>query len=204
MFYVPPNKFVRVEMMRAINRIPYYKSATNGYTSIGLEYVEKRYVMFFVKPDLSDPSLAGLIEKLTPKELSSMMNETLQRPRRWVDYKIPRVKFSWQGDLTAHLRNLGIRSASNARTSNFSNMFTERVYLSGFEQATNIKIDETGTVAGFAPMIMKKCGDEKPDCDDEPLPFVLDQPFLVILYDSFTNIILSYGVVRDPQGCLYC
>ena len=108
---------------------------------------------------------------------------------------LPRFEFSYQTDLTAALGKNGISEALDCENAQFDKLFSNgrSMYLSNVIQATKIKVDEKGTEAAAATVIVAKetCAAEI----EEPKEIFLDRPFAFLIMDNQTHTPLFVGKV---------
>lgn len=92
----------------------------------------------------------------------------------------------------------GTESLDENMTADFSNLTqaSEKICISQIEQATTLEIDEKGA-RGAAYTDMVLLGAASNESEDE-MDFVLDRPFLFILYSN-DGAILFEGIVRDIE-----
>lgn len=112
---------------------------------------------------------------------------------------LPRFKFSYQTDLTNVLRKNGISEAFDSENGRFDRLFAngKSMYISNVIQATKIRVDEKGTEAAAATVIVAKetCAIQT----EEPKEIILDRPFAFLIMDNKTKTPLFVGkVVKLP------
>jgi len=107
---------------------------------------------------------------------------------------IPKWEYSFAlEDLKKTLTALGMGMAFSD-TADFSNLYTGKVEITKAIHKTFIKVDEEGTEAAAATAIGIGVGAALPSP-----PFKADHPFLYIIAEKQTGIILFMGTVNDPS-----
>ena len=112
---------------------------------------------------------------------------------------LPKFEFSDQTDLTAALAQNGIREAFDDVNGRFDRLFAngKSMYISNVIQAVKIRVDELGTEAAAATVIIAKetCALQP----EEPKEIILDRPFAFLIMDNKTRTPLFVGkVVKLP------
>ena len=110
---------------------------------------------------------------------------------------LPKFKFEDTIQMEVPLKALGIKAAFDPAKADFSGMFSGQLFLSEVQQRTFVKVDEEGTEAAAVTAVRGTYGTthEKPP---KPFQMVVDRPFLFLIEDSQTGVILFMGVIFDP------
>ena len=106
---------------------------------------------------------------------------------------LPKFDFSSEHDLTKALTVMGMGAAFDPVRADFSGI-APKLFVSAAIQKANITVDEVGTEAAaatFAPMA-EACIEEPPRL------FVADSPFLFLIRETSTGLILFVGRVMKP------
>ncbi|MBU1937733.1 serpin family protein [bacterium] len=104
---------------------------------------------------------------------------------------LPKLDFEYRAYIKTALQNLGMVTAFGPEA-NFCNMFVrDTAWIDKVIHEANITVDETGTEAAAATAVTLKKG---------PLPiyFRATHPFLFLIRDSKTGVILFLGRVVNP------
>ena len=93
---------------------------------------------------------------------------------------------------------LGVVTAWDAAKSDFTGMApaSEQLVISDAYHKAFVAVDEAGTEAAAATAVSMKAGSAAPTA--EPVPFVVDHPFLFLVRDTKTGAILFLGRLVDP------
>ena len=116
-----------------------------------------------------------------------------QSPECLVDLALPAFHVSSEFDLTPALRKMGMRDATGDHP-DFSAVGRgfENVRLAASHQAV-IDVNEEGTEAAALSM-----GALFGEPGGRPVTFRVDQPFLFLIREDISGLILFAGVVEDP------
>ena len=88
-------------------------------------------------------------------------------------------------------------AAFDPQSANFTGMTRqERLFIGAVLHMTFIDVDEKGTEAAAATLVMLKVGGAR---RQEPVPFVADHPFLFFIKQRKTGCILFAGRVTTPE-----
>lgn len=88
---------------------------------------------------------------------------------------------------------MGIRSAFDSRTADFSLMSRHPLYLSRVMHKAKIEVDEEGTVASAAT------GGSFANKSTPPR-FYANRPFMYLIIEKITNTVIFCGQVRNPKS----
>jgi len=102
------------------------------------------------------------------------------------------MKFSWKNSL---VNALGLEEIF--RSADLSQMTTDKVSVSDMLQATEIEVEEHGTVATAATLISITRHLAPPVKTERE--FYVDRPFLVYIFHRPTHMALFQGLVYKPQ-----
>ncbi len=164
-----------------------YAQAT-GYRVLELPYQQERFAFDCILPDHSE-GLGDLEKNLDWAKLAA----TLARLEPTsIHLRLPRFQINFRQDFEPALKTLGIRRAFDSEA-----QFTPinpSLHLSGVTQQGWVRINEEGTEAAAVTEMMMASGTPEP-----ALEFRVDHPFLFLLRDKTTGMILLLGRVADPE-----
>lgn len=126
------------------------------------------------------------------RETYDMLLEKLNYDRLFLSF--PRLKLSFDNDLIASLRLLGMQAAFEGSKADFKAMGTasNNIYISQIRHKAVLEVDEKGaegaavTSIGFSNTSM-------------PESMLFNKPFVLVLRHIETNTILFIGYVRNPK-----
>jgi serpin B len=112
---------------------------------------------------------------------------------------LPKFRFTTGADLSAALAGMGMRQAFDAQRADFSRMTKEDpLFIGAVLHKAFVAVDESGTEAAAATVVMMRAGSAAPPA--EPIPFVVDHPFLFAIVHRATGAVLFLGRVDDPTA----
>ncbi len=178
-----------VPMMRRTADLAYLRA--DGFRAVLLPYQASRLAMAVVLPDGPLPALAP---RLT-RGLGPLLEGAA---RQSVALALPKFRQRASFGLIPVLRQLGVEDAFTD-AADFSGITpAERLFISAIVHQAYIDVDEKGTEAAAAtavamrPMAMRRGPD--------PIPMVVDRPFLFAIVDTATGLPLFLGHVVRPAA----
>ncbi len=164
----------------------------NGYQAVELPYAGNKLTMLLVMPDTG--KFDGFLQNLTAPGLNDISN-ALKNQR--VAFAMPKYNFSATPELGTVLRNLGMSNAFDAGQADFSGMTGNRDFsISGIVHKAFITVDEKGTEAAAATgVIVGTTAIQVPT-----VTLTLDHPFLFMIRDRETGLILFMGKLMNPAS----
>ena len=178
---------VMVRMMRLTADLAYLRA--DGYQAVLLPYKASRLAMAVVLPD-------GPLTTLAPRLAGGLGPLLDGAARQRVALSMPKFRQRASFGLIPVLRELGIEDAFTG-AADFSGITTaERLLISAIVHQAYIDVDEQGTEAAAAtaavmrPMALRR--------EPDPIPIVVDRPFLFAIVDTATGLPLFLGHVVTP------
>ncbi|OAY50881.1 serpin-ZX [Manihot esculenta] len=176
-------------------------SAFNGFKVLGLPYKQgedkRSFSMYFFLPDAKD-GLPALAEKVGSE--SGFLDHHLPQQRVEVgDFRIPKFKISFGFEASKTLKGLGLVlpfSGEGDLTEMVDSSVGQNLYVSSIFHKTFIEVNEEGTEAAAASAGVVKL---RGLLNTEKLDFVADHPFLFLIREDMTGIVLFIGHVLDPS-----
>lgn len=189
-FYISANEKVRVDMMYMNRRkhLRYYEA--DQFQVLALPYVGDRLTMNIILPNegLSFTELLRLVKR--------KLDRCVRPPkcRESVKIYLPKFKFDFNSEFVKVLDDLGASDMFNEDVADFSGITKEcdRLVVGSIIQKAFIEVNEVGTeaVAATSVEIMDRC---------LPTVFNANHPFLFLICDKETKLILFMGKVEDPS-----
>jgi serpin B len=176
-------------MMEQARRFIYRQGS--GYQAVRLPYRGWSLGMYVFLPDVGSSP-----EKL----LSIMTGDTWQRVtkpgfgERRGTLVLSRFRLEYGVEMKRPLMSLGMKSAFGK--ADLSGVSDRGLFISAVRQATFVEVNEEGTEAVALTGMTLATGLEM----NPPKPFkmIVDRPFLFLIADEQTGVILFMGVVFDP------
>jgi len=190
-FHLPNGGNVSVDMMHREGFTGYYED--DSVQVLELPYQGSGLSMLLVLP-AADHSLTDLEAGLTPALLSGWLQQLAGGS---VEMAIPRFEIVDQIDLIPPLRSLGMKSAFESASADFSGMCEDSsVYVSDAFHHVRLGVTERGTEAAAATVYVMTRGSEI--FVKAVTTFRADRPFIYIVRDMRRGTILFLGRVVDP------
>ncbi|KAG9334018.1 hypothetical protein JZ751_009250 [Albula glossodonta] len=184
-FRVTEKQTVRVPMMQNKGN---YLAATDHELQcdvLQLPYVGNVSMMVAVPQKIS--GMRALEQNISATVVSKWLKNMTNRTREVV---FPKFKLERTYDLISNLKELGITDLFED-IGDFSRMTNEKINIDWFKHQGTITVNEEGTEAaaltqvGFMPLSAQ-------------IRFVVDRPFIFLIYEHRTNCLLFMGRVVDP------
>ena len=191
-FRLPDGTVVDVQMMGREYQYPF--ALDFDWQALELPFAEANMGMVFVLPT------QGRFEEVEASFDAALAAQIVDRlEAQWDDpcfvwARVPRFDFDSNVDLAPSLRSLGMNTAFEELTANFSAIDPDsELYIQSFVHRTTVSVDEdgvTGAAASGAVMVPSAI-----------VPRVhLDRPFLFFIYDHVTGSVLFVGRLVRPPG----
>ncbi len=189
-FVLDSGDTVEVPMMYQKSRFDY---AQNDLLQIlSMPYKGDRLSMLVLLPR---NDLGSLEESLTLEELSSWQEE-MQNEEVYV--YMPKFKLEAEYDLSPQIKELGVELAFDpdyADLSGIADVKPNNLYVGFATHKAFVDVNEEGTEAAAATAI----GVEETSAPADPTVFRADHPFVFLIQDNETGLVLFMGRVSDPS-----
>jgi len=179
---------VSVQMMHQTAHFDYAEK--DGMQILRLPYQDSSLEMWIVLPP--EGGMAQLLEILALEGLFYLKSDAENRE---VILSLPKVDVSDDRSLSAALKLLGVHRAFE-ETADFSGISEMPLCIDDIVQKARIQIDEEGTKAAAATMVMMRMLSARPD--QEPVEMRVDRPFAFVVSDSETGALCFAGAVENP------
>jgi len=197
-FFTAGTTKVNAPTMKLTERLRHAAIPDDGVELLELPYAQGRFAMTVVLPTAKD-GLPAVEAALDVERLERWIGALDQRR---VEVALPSFELSPAAslELSAPLRGLGIELAFTD-AADFSGMTPDpeglkidEIYHKGF-----IAVDEKGTEAAAATaVVMATRGMARPE--GPPHPFVVDHPFMFMIRDTTSGLVMFMGRVVDPTS----
>ena len=113
---------------------------------------------------------------------------------------MPKFKFESSFSVNQALKDLGMVNAFTPGAADFSGMYEpdgDPLYISDVIHKAFVAVDEEGTEAAAATAVIMGIESAMPE-EVEPVSLVFDHPFLFLIRDRESGLILFLGRVTEP------
>jgi len=187
-FKIPEQNTVKVPMMNVREHFNY--TSTDDLQILQMPYKGGDLSMVVLLPKNNE--LQYLEEKLSVSNLKEWKN---QLTRKEVQVYLPKFTFNTKYMLNENLSKMGMSSAFDPEQADFSGINGQKdLYITGVFHQAFVAVDEKGTEAAAATGIVIGTESAHP----EPEIFRADHPFIFLIQDDNTGMILFMGKVVDP------
>lgn len=176
-----------VEMMSQGEHFSYGEG--EGYQAVLLPYDGEQLDMVLVVPD--GETFTSFEESLDASKINTILDGMRSPYRTWVTLGIPKFSFSSKWELVDAFKIMGLE-APFADEADFSGMSEQFARIKKIFHQTHISVDEAGTEAAAATVVVDANGDA------DYVDLTLDRPFIFLIRDIPTNTILFMGRVVNP------
>ncbi len=183
-----------------MNRTGSYKIASkDGVTALELPYKGGDMSMMIIVPDAVD-GIAAAQKKLTAESIADLAS-AMQPERVWASIPKFEVNPAESVPLKDVLSALGMPIAFDREKADFTGIANppakaDRLVISQVFHKAFIKVDEKGTEAAAATSVnMARAGSAAPA---KPREFKADRPFLFVIRDNASGLVLFMGRVTNP------
>jgi serpin B len=191
-FFLPKSRRIRVPMMFCRNRFHY--AALDDFQLLQLDYGDRSLSMVVLLPVRSS-RLADLESKLTSENLNRWLAGL--GPSKEVMVYLPKFRLGSQFDLPVVLQALGIASAFDASTADFSGITGNRdLFISSVIHKAFVDVKEEGTEAAAATGVVLE--PTAAPSQTPPPTFRADHPFIFLIRDNRSGTIQFLGRITNP------
>jgi serpin B len=177
----------------------YYKGS--DFQAVTLPYVGRRLHFLLIVPDNID-GLSRVEEKLTPDQLLACA----RAENRLVILHLPKFKITPPAaELSDMLKKLGMTTSFDEPqgSADFDAMAPKRpddyLYISKVLHKTFLEIDEKGTEAAAATVVIVAVAAGMPLESSKPIELKADRPFLFAIQHADSGACIFLGRVSDPR-----
>lgn len=153
-----------------------------------LPYGNEKYSMVIALP-ADNTSIAEFAASVSPEKWKGWM---AAMQKTGMEIKMPKFKFSYAGTLNDQLTNLGMGIAFGKNGfADFSRMSAAGLQINEVKHKTFIEVNESGTEAAAATSVGM-------ELTSLPAMSVIDRPFVFVIREMKTGLILFTGIVNNP------
>ncbi|CAI9103304.1 OLC1v1001762C1 [Oldenlandia corymbosa var. corymbosa] len=197
-FYLLNGSTVKAPFMSSMKL--QYISAYDGFQVLRLPYKQgndrhRSFSMYLYLPDAKD-GLRALVEKFSSQP-GFFKNHVPRTMKVVCSFLVPKFKISFEFEASKILKSLGLVSPFTIHDGGLTNMVDSPIgddlVSQGMFQKSFIEVNETGTEA--AAVCSATVGGGMPV---RTFNFVADHPFLYLIREAVTGVVLFMGTVLNP------
>ncbi len=190
-FYLLDGTEVEVPMMHQRRRFPYAEN--EAVHAVRLPYQGGDMSMLVLLPKERD-GLPAIEANLDTAYLDDLIDQMRMQEVR---LGLPRFTTTSDFSMAQMLRAMGMPRAFNPEEADFSGMTGDReLYISDVIHKAFIEVNEEGTEAAAATGVTMRATSAMPQ---EPVEFIVDRPFLLVLRHEPSGAMLFVGRIVDPR-----
>ena len=190
-FHLSATNSIKVPMMHRSGSFGYF--AGNGFQVLAIPYKGDELSMVVLLPNQVEglPALEGSTTAAGLQRWTSRLRST---PK--VNLSLPRFRMTGSFELNRALAALGVKSAFSRSAADFSAMNGKRnLWIGAAVHKAFVDVNEEGTEAAAATGITMRA---LAMVQEPPIEFRADHPFLFLIRENRSGIILFIGRVADP------
>ncbi len=190
-FYLAGGVIKQTPMMSQHGKFRYQQA--KNFQAIQLPYAGNRLQMMLFLP-ATNSSPAKLLAQINGTNWESKILPGFLERDGTVTF--PKFKLNYEIELNLPLQALGMKQAFIPGAANFSAMSADALYVSLVKQKSYVDVNEEGTeAAAVTTVTMTALAIMRPLA---PFEMLVNRPFLFLIADSATHVILFAGIVNDP------
>lgn len=198
-FHVTTNETVTVPMMYQHSQFKVAYSDDRAVELLELPYSGRDLSMVillpeveFSLPDVEQPGLPDLEQKLTAENLHAWLAKLDQANPHKTSVWLPRFTTTQSLQLAKELKSLGMVSAFDENTANFSGMDgAANLLISDVIHKAFVEVNESGTEVAAVTLTMARSSSMAGR-------FTVDHPFIFLIRENGSGSILFLGRIVDP------
>ena len=184
---------IKAYLMEQATSLPYY--ADQHLQCVEMPYGNQAFSMIAILPP-EDMNINQLIAYLDHIKLKNAVS-SMQQQMVWL--KLPRFKIECDFSLNQPLMNLGMKQIFDRKAAKFANIADTVLYVSNIKQKTFVEVNEEGTEAAAVTAITIMAFGRARRTPIEPMRFFADRPFLFLIREKSTGVILFIGRIDEPH-----
>ena len=178
----------KVNLMEQTSYLNYFSD--EYLQCVEMDYGNRAFSMVAILP-AKNMNINQLIDYLDSEKLHNAV-KNMRWQKVWL--KLPRFKIECDFSLAQPIRNLGMEQMFRG---GFANISDDDLWVSNIIQKTFVEVNEEGTEAAAATTIFMVGAAGRPK-KIEPVRFFADRPFVYLIREKSTGIILFIGRMDEP------
>ncbi len=191
-FHTANGTTVQTPTMRLEKSLPYFTD--DSLAMVALPYKGDDLEFLVILPH----ELDGLSKIETDLGAASLQSNIEAMKTRKMDVRLPRLNLAQSFNMNSILQQLGMKEAFSPSGADFSGMSDKGgLFISSVVHKSFLQLDEKGTEAAAATGVSIAVT-SMPSPSDLPTKFVADHPFLFLIRQKDTGVILFMGRFENP------
>ena len=189
-FHTDATDSVNADFMNEENIFGYTHS--DGAKVLKMPYKGHRLSMLVILPD--DPDMREFEESLSAQQIQKWADNLSNQK---VIVSMPKFETKTNYKLNDHLTAMGMPDAFSPSSADLTGIGIspgENLFVSKATQDAYVKVNESGTEAAAVTTILVEIVSEQP----QPPSFIADHPFLFVIQDDESGMILFMGRISNP------
>ncbi len=163
--------------------------------AVEMPYGAGNYSMIILLPQYNK-TLDDIIDQLSNENWNRWLSEFYEAGK--VQIHLPKFKFEYEDSLNNELINLGMGIAFDPYNADFSKINPNRqLFISRVIHKTFIEVNEEGTEAAAVTLV--EMMETSAGGGETFIPFYVNQPFIFVIKEKYTNSIIFIGKVMEPD-----
>jgi serine protease inhibitor len=191
-FYMEHDAQKLVPVMQAGNSFRHYEN--DLFAVAELPYGRGNYSMLVFLPqhDITVNEVVAALDNQLWEEVTAGLSE----PKK-LHIQLPRFRFAFKQTLNDALISMGMGVAFSPSQADFSGINPhEQLYISEVIHKAFVDVNEEGTEAAAVTAVVIERTSAGPD---NPIPFVVNRPFLFCIRETTTNTVVFAGRIMEPM-----
>ncbi|MBW4577202.1 MAG: serpin family protein [Aphanothece sp. CMT-3BRIN-NPC111] len=178
-------------MMSQTGKYSYYEN--NTFQAVSLPYGKERLSLYIFQPK-QNTSLDAFYKQMNTQNWEQWISQFRMRDG---SIRVPRFKLEYDIELSSALKALGMESAFDPYTANFTEMSSIPVNIDQVKHKTFVEVNEEGTEAAAVTSVNIVTTSAR--IPEEPFRMVVDRPFFCAIRDNQTGTVLFMGSIVEPN-----
>ena len=163
-----------------------------------LPYADDEMVFVALKP-VGDLTVRNMYEQLTLEDINGFLQT---ETKTLCNLRLPKFEVEFSKMLNDSLISMGLEKAFQDGEADFSGLGTlddgRNMYIDLVFQKAVVKVDEEGTEAAAATMVIMNC-ESAVEYVEPPVDIYFDEPFLYMIMDKESELPLFVGIMDNPN-----
>jgi len=189
-FYLEDGSVIQVDMMQMEADLKIYNGA--DYAAVELPYGQGNFVMDVILPSY-ESDVSNFVNSLSSDAWNALTQGLYENA---VVFKMPKFKFEYEKELIPSLQEMGMIDLFTGAADLTGMDSNGGLFVSKVKHKTYIDVDEDGTEAAAVTAVEVNYTAVDPNA---PIYITLDRPFVFVIREKSTGVILFEGVVKNPN-----